>query len=179
MREDGNFIKESTMSTVIVIIVSITLLAILASIYLEIRRQIKPRIKVFFPDGSTKISYRAKEETNVAIHIQNRGRLGFSKPVATNISAFVYAPTGFSLRKLEYLGMSETRVRKAPSGGIFGGMHYLSLPATVSMNLFHTEEETITVVTQMTEETGKQTIRVAIFSDEGDLGVHELEVIVF
>ena len=167
------------MSTTVLIITSITLFVILASIYLEIRRQIKPRIMVYFPDGSTRASYRAKEETNVALHIRNKGRFGFPKPVATNISIYVYTPISFSLRKLEYLGMSETRVRKAPSGGIFGGMHYLSLAATVTMNLFHAEEETITVLTQMPEETGKQTIKVAIVSDEGDLGVHELEIIVF
>ena len=167
------------MDTIVVIIVSVTLIAIVGSVYLEIRRQIKPRIKVYFPDGSTQASYKAKEETNVAIHVQNKGRLGFPKPVAKDIGIFVYTPINFSLRKLEYLGMSETSVRKAPSGGIFGGMHYLSLPATVAMNLFHTEEETITVLTQMPEETGKQTIKVAIYSDEGDLGVHELTIIVF
>ena len=166
------------MDTIVVIIVSITLLTILGSIYLEIRRQVKPRIKVYFPDGSTRASYRAKEETNVTMHVQNKGRLGFPKPVARNISLFVYTPTSFLLKELRWLGQSETTVREAPSGGIFGGMHYLSLPPPVAMNLFHIEEEAVTILMQMPEKTGKQTIKVAIFSDEGDLGVHHLDIFV-
>ena len=167
------------MDTIVVIIVSVTFIAIVGSVYLEIRRQIKPRIKVYFPDGSTQASYKAKEETNVAIHIKNIGRRGFPKPVATNINIFVYTPISFSLSKLEYLGMSRTGVEKAPLGGIFGGMHYLSLSPDVTMNLFHREEETIRVLMQMPEETGKQTVKGAIFSDEGDLGVHNLDIVVY
>ena len=166
------------MDTVILIIISITLAVIVVSVCLEIRRQIKPRIEVYFPDDSRPARYKAKEVTNVAIHMRNAGRFGFPKPVATNIRIFVYAPISFTLKKLEYLGMSETHVRKAPSGGIFGGMHYLNLASTVTFSLFHTEEETITVLMQMPEETGKQPIKVAIVSDEGDLGIHKLEIIV-
>ncbi len=167
------------MDTIVVIIVSITLLAILASIYLEIRRQIKPRIKAYFPDGSSEASYKAKEETNLTIHVQNKGRLGFPKPVAKNMSLYVYTPTSILLKELRWLGQSETQVREAPLGGIFAGMHYLSLPAVVTMSLFHKEEEAVTILMQMPEQTGKQTIKVAVFSDEGDLGVHELEIIIF
>ena len=166
------------MDTVILAIISVTLFVILGSVYLEVRRQIKPRIKIYFPDGSTKTSYRAKEETNVSIHIQNIGRIGFPKPVAKNIRLFVYTPTSFLLKELRWSGESETDVRKAPSGGIFGGMHYLTLPPTVHVNLFHIEEEAMAVLMQMPEETGKQTIKVAVLSDEGDLGIHELEIIV-
>jgi hypothetical protein len=163
------------MNIAMLIIISITLAV---SVYLALRRQVKPRIKVYFPDDSTQASYRAKEETNIAIHIKNRGRFGFPKPVATNMTIFVYTPISFSLRKLKYMDVSETRVAKAPSGGIFGGMHYLTLSPNVNLNLFHGEEETITALMQMPEETGKQTIKVAVFSNEGDLGVHELEIIV-
>ena len=81
-----------------IIITSITLLAIISSVYLELRRQIKPKIKVYFPNGSTQVSYRTKEEIDVAIHIKNTGRFGFPKPAATNMSFFVYAPTSLLLK---------------------------------------------------------------------------------
>ena len=164
------------MDTIVVIIVSITLIAIISSVYLEIRRQIKPRIKVYFPDGSTQARYRAKEETNIAIHIQNSGRVGFPKPVARKINIFVYAPTNFLLKEIRYAGMADTDVTQAPTGGIFGGMQYFTIQNALS--LFQKEEEVITFVTQMPENTGKYSIKVAISSDEGDLGIHELEIIV-
>ena len=164
------------MDTIIITIVSITLLAILGSIYVEIRRQIKPRIKVYFPDGSTRASYRAKEETNVSIHIQNRGRFGFPKPVATAVSVFVFAPPILSLKELRCGPMSDSVVKKAVSGGIFGGMH--SLGIREALTLFHKEVEVITVLMQMPEATGRYSIKVPIVSNEGDLGVHELEIIV-
>ncbi len=165
------------MDTVILAIISVTLFVILGSVYLEVRRQIKPRIKVYFPDGSTETRYKAKEEASVAIHIKNIGTFGFPKPVATNVSLFIYAPPPLLLKTLQCASRSNTRLVKAPLGGIFGGMHYLSVEEV--LNLFHGEEETMTVLTQMPEETGKQTIKVAVLSDEGDLGIHELEIIVF
>ena len=82
----------------ILIITSITLLVILGSIYLEIRRQIKPRIKVYFPSGSTRVSYKAKEEVPVATNIQNKGRLGFSKPSARDTVIFAYTLPVFLLK---------------------------------------------------------------------------------
>ena len=164
------------MNTPIFIITSITLLVILGAFYLELRRQIKPRIKVYFSDGSTQASYEAKEEANVSIHFKNAGRRCFPKPVASNVKLSVDTPTSFMLKELKWGGQSETKVRKALPGGVFGGMHYLRLPATISLQLFHGEEEAVQVLMQMPEETGKWTIKVAILSDEGDLGVHELEI---
>jgi len=85
------------MNTVLLIIASVTLAAVLSHVYLEARRQTKPRIKVYFPDGSTRISYKAKEEASIAIHIQNRGRFGFPKPVARDMCLFVFTlPTFFA-----------------------------------------------------------------------------------
>ena len=164
------------MDTIVVIIVSITLLAILASIYLQIRGQTKPRIRVYFPDGSTKISYRAKEETPVAIHFQNKGRLGFPKPASTNLSIVVYTMPTFLLKEFRWTDNSSPYVKQAPSGGIFGGMHYMG--GSTTLMLFHKEEEVITVVTQMPEKTGNYPVKVAISSDQGDLGIHTLEIIV-
>ena len=166
------------MNNPILIITLVTLFVILGSVYLEMRRQTKPRIKVCFPGGSTQMSYQVKEEANVAIHIQNRGRLGFPKPVARNVHAFIYTPTNFLLKELRWSGESETRVQKAASGGIFGGMNYLTTPVDLIINLFHGEEETTTVHMQMPEETGVYPIKVAVLSSEGDLGVHELKIIV-
>lgn len=165
------------MDTIVVIIVSLTLLAILGSIYLEIRRQIKPRIKVYFPNGSTRASYKAKEEANVAIHFKNWGRFGFPKPPATSLSVFVNTPTSFLLKTLKsHGGASDNTAVEAPSGGIFGGMQYLSL--SKFLDLFHQEEEILVVHMQMPECTGKYIMKVAILSDEGDLGIHKLEIIV-
>lgn len=166
------------MDTAIVIIASVTLVAVLSHVYLEARGQIKPRIKVYFPDGSTQASYKAKEEANVAIHIKNSGRFGFSKPAAKNMGFFVNAPPCLLLKKLQVQSgsQSETQLIKAPLSGIFGGMHYLSIER--ALNLFHGEEEAIIVLMQMPQETGKQTIKVAVLSDEGDLGIHELQIIV-
>ena len=164
------------MDTTIVIIVSITLLAIFGSVYLEVRRQIKPRIKVYFPDGSTRASYKAREEANVTIHIQNRGRLGLPKPAAMNMCVLVYTPLTFSLKEFSWGTISDTNVKQASSGGIFGGMHYIG--GEVPVILFHGEEEFVTVIMQMPERTGQYAIKIAVSSREGDLGIHELEVIV-
>ena len=164
------------MNNIVVIIVSITLIAILGSVYLEIRRQIKPRIRIYFPDGSTRATYKAKEETNVAIHTTNVGRRGFPKPAATNMSFFVYAPPPLLLKKLQAGNESDTELVKAPLGGIFAGMHYLRVEK--ALNLFHEEEESITVLIQIPEQTGKQTIKIAVLSYEGDLGVHQLDIFV-
>ena len=164
------------MDTIVVIIVSVTFIAIVGSVYLEIRRQIKPRIMVYFPDGSTRASYRAKEETNVSIHIQNRGRFGFPKPVATAVSVFVFTSPNLLLKELRCGRMSDSVVKKGVSGGIFGGMH--SLGIREALTLFHKEVEVITVLMQMPEATGSYSIKVPIVSNEGDLGVHELEIIV-
>jgi hypothetical protein len=160
----------------ILIITSLTLLVVLGFCYLEIRRQIKPRIKIYFPDGSTRASYKAREETNVTLHIKNSGRLAFPKPAATEMTLYVYAPTSFQLKKLEYGNKSETVVNDAPAGGIFRDMRYLSMTGT--FDLFHQEEEVVTVLMQMPEKTGKYTIKVPVTSREGDLGIHELEIIV-
>jgi hypothetical protein len=162
------------MDTIVVTIVSITLLAILGSIYLEIRRQIKPRIRVSFPNSLTKISYKAKEESGVAIHMKNSGRFGFPKPAAMDMIILVYTLPTFVLKELKWSDNSETYVKKAPSGGIFGGMHYIG--GETSLILFHEEEEVITVVMQMPENTGKYPVKVAISSQEGDLGIHQLEI---
>jgi hypothetical protein len=161
------------METTVVIIVSVTLLAILGSIYLEIRRQIKPKIKIYFPDGSTQMRYRAKEESNIAIHIKNTGTLGFPKPAATEIVIFVYMPLIFSPTKLQYSQRASTIVLKAPTGGLFSNMQYLAIGDIV---LFHKEEEVITLSTQLPEATGKYPVKVAILSDQGDLGVHQLDI---
>jgi len=165
------------MDTPGIIIGLITLFAVGGSIYVGIRSQIKPRIKVYFPNSSTQASYKAKEEANVSIHFKNSGRRGFPKPVARNVRLSVNTPTSFLLKELQWGGQSESYVRKALPGGLFAGMHYLRLPP-VNLNLFHGEEEAVTVLMQMPEKTGKWTIKVAILSDEGDLGVHELEIIV-
>ena len=165
-----------TMETFIAIIVSITLAAILGSVYLEIRRQIKPRIKVYFPDGSTQASYKAKEEASVTIHIKNIGRYGFSKPCATELRIWVYTLPDFSLRELRWSSGSSPYARQAPSGGIFGGMQYVG--DETSLSLFYKEEETITVAMQMPEKTGRYTAKVALQSAQGDLGIHELRIIV-
>ncbi len=160
----------------ILIITSITLLVILGSIYLEIRRQIKPRIRVYFPDGSTKISYKVKEEANVAIHVQNKGRLGFPKPAAMDICVLIYMSPTFLMKEFRWAHISDTNVKQASSGGIFGGMHYVG--GAIPCILFHREEEAITVVMQMPERTGKYLAKIAVSSREGDLGIHELEIIV-
>ena len=166
------------MNAILLIIASVTLVAVLSHVYLEARRQTKPRIKVYFPDGSTQILYRAKEEANVAIHFKNYGRFGFPKPPATSISVFVYTPTSFLLKTLKsHAGGSDNTVVEAPSGGIFGGMHYLGLSEYLA--LFHQEEEIIVVHMQMPECTGKYTMKLAVLSDEGDLGVHNLDIIVY
>jgi len=102
------------MNTVLLIIASVTLVAVLSHVYLEARRQTKPRIKVYFPDGSTKASYRAKEETNVAIHIKNSGRFTFPKPVATNLSVFVYTLPTFLMKEFKWVDQSTTYVKQAP-----------------------------------------------------------------
>ena len=162
------------MNTTIVIITSITLFVIVSSLYLEMRRQAKPKIKVYFPDGSTRASYKAKEEADVAIHIRNIGRRGFPKPAATKMGLFVYAPTPLLLKRLQCGSTSNTELIKAPLSGVFGGMHYLQVERII--NLFYGEEEAITVLMQMPEETGKQTIKIATLSDQGDLGIHEVEI---
>ncbi len=164
------------MDTAILILISVTLLVILGSVYLEIRRQIKPNLKIYFPDGSTKISYRAKEEASVAIHIKNIGKLGLPKPVARNIAAFVYSTPTFLLKQFKWGSISITQVNQASAGGIFGGMQYMSVKAPCI--LFHGEEEVITIVMQMPENTGNYSVKVAISSDEGDLGIHDLKIIV-
>ena len=164
------------MSTTLLIITSATLFVILSSIYLEIRRQIKPRIKVYFPGGSTKISYRAKEEANMSIHIQNTGRFGLPKPVARDISVLVYTPPTFLLKEFKWGTISDTEVKQASSGGIFGEMHYIG--GETPYILFSKEEEDLTVVMQMPERTGRYTVKIAVSSREGDLGIHELEIIV-
>ena len=165
-------------TTLLIIITSITLLVIFGSVYLEIRRQIRPRIKIYFPDGSTRIAYKAKEEINLSINFKNKGWFSLPKPVARNIHLFVYGPSTFLLKELRWASRVQTDVMEAPSGGIFGDMHYLGLPGTVMVNLFHKEEETATILVQMPEKTGRYTFKVAIFSDEGDLGIHELEIII-
>jgi len=165
------------MNTVLLIIASVTLVAVLSHVYLEARRQTKPRIKVYFPNGSTQASYKAKEEANVAIHFKNEGRFGFPKPPATSISVFVYTPTSFLLKTLEsHGGASENIVVEAPSGGIFGGMHYSGL--SKYLDLFHQEEEIIVVHMQMPECTGKYITKLAFLSDKGDLGIHKLEIVI-
>ena len=165
------------MDTIVVIIVSVTLIAIFGSVYLEVRGQIKPRIRVYFPDGSTQISYKAKEEAPIAIHIKNSGRFGFPKPVVTEISILVYAPTNLLLKEFQCAGGDDNNLKKAPLGGIFGGMHYLGGKTTLM--LFDKEEEVITVLMQMPEQTGKQTLKIATESKQGDLSVHNLEIIVY
>ena len=164
------------MDTIVVIIVSVTLIAIVGSIYLEVRGQIKPRIKVYFPDGSTRVSYKAKEEAPVTIHIQNRGGFGLPKPVARDITVFVYTPLTFLLKEFKWSNISDTEIKQASSGGIFGGMHYIG--GETPHLLFNKEEEDLAVVMQMPEKTGLYTVRVAVSSREGDLGIHELEIIV-
>jgi len=165
------------MNTVGIIIGVITLLAVFATIYVGIRGQIKPRIKVYFPDGSMRASHEAKKKANVAIHFKNRGRFGFPKPPATSISVYVYTSTSFLITTLKsHGGMSSNVVVEAPSGGIFGGMHYTGLEEYLS--LFHQEEEIMILHTQMPECTGEYTIKLAILSDQGDLGIHKLEIVV-
>jgi len=44
--------------------------------------------------------------------------------------------------------------------------------------LFHKEEEVITLAMQMPEKTGDYPVKVPISSDEGDLGIHELKIII-
>ena len=138
------------------------------------RRQSNPRMKVCFPDGSTRISYRAKEEANVAIHINNIGRFGLPKPVATNLHIFVYVPPTFLLKEFRWLGETTNYTKQAPSGGIFGGMHYMG--GEVTLSLFHKEEEVITLAMQMPEKTGNYPVKVPISSAQGDLGIHDLEI---
>ena len=164
------------MDTIVVIIVSVTLIAIVGSVYLEIRRQVKPRIKVYFPDGSTKISYKAEKEANMSIHIKNNGRFGLPKPVARDIGVLVYTPPTFLLKEFKWGTISDTLVKQASSGGIFGGMHYIG--GETPYILFNKEEEDLTVVMQMPERTGRYTVKIAVSSREGDLGIYELEVIV-
>ncbi len=164
-------------TTLLIIITLITLVVILGSVYLEMRRQIKPGIKVYFPDGSTQVRYRAKEEVPMSIHIQNKGRFGFPKPAATKIGIFIYAPTTFLLKELRGGEDRDTEIVKAPSGGIFGGMHYLGIEETFI--LFHKEEEVITVDMQMPQDTGKYSIKVTILSEQGDLGIHQLDIVVY
>ena len=156
------------------LIATTTLLAVLGSIYLEIRRQTKPTIRVYFPDGSKRISYRAKEQANIAIHIKNIGRFGFPKPAATEMAIFVYMPLSFLPTKLEYAPTIHTKIGKAPSGGLFSNMQYLAIG---HMQLFHNEEEVITLSTGLPEATGRYFIKTAVTSGQGDLGVHQLEVI--
>jgi len=163
------------MNTIVVIIVVLTLLAVLFSIYLEIRRQIKPRIKVYFPGGSTEAQYKAKEEASVAIHIQNRGKIGLPKPAARAMAFFVYAPHSFTLKQIEVGTDSSNQVMEAPSVGIFKDMRYLQIGGDIF--LFDKEEEVVKVLILMPENTGRYPLKVAILSAEGDLGVHELEII--
>ena len=82
----------------------------------------------------------------------------------------------FLLKGFRWGSISTTDVKQAPSGGIFGGMHYIG--GETAFILFHREEEVITVVMQMPENTGKYPVKVAISSEEGDLGIHELTIIV-
>ena len=164
------------MSTTVLIITSVTLFVILGSIYLEIRRQIKPRIKVYFPDGSTQASYKPKEEVSIALHITNIGRFGFPKPAATEVGMSVYTPITFLLKRLEYGDEYVDEVTRASSGGIFGGMHYIG--AKLGLYLSHKEEEVVKLLAEMPEDTGRYPIKVSILSDQGDLGIHELEIIV-
>ena len=164
------------MSTAVLIITLVTLFVILGSVYLQIRRQIKPRIKVYFPDGSTRVSYKAKKETPVAIHMRNAGRFGFPKPAARDMTILVYTLPVFLLKEFRWAGKSSPYVKEAPSGGIFGGMHYMG--GDTSLMLVHEEEEVITVVMQMPKNTGKYPVKIAVSSREGDLGIHELEIII-
>ncbi len=164
------------MDTVILAIISVTLFVILGSVYLEMRRQAKPKIAVYFPNGSKRISYRAKEEANVAIHIKNIGRFGLPKPCATTLAIFVYTRPTFLLKEFRWVDQSSPYVKQAPSGGIFRDMHYMGGKTTLS--LFHKEEEVITVAMQMPEKTGNYPVKVPISSDQGDLGIHKLEIIV-
>ena len=164
------------MNTPILIITAVTLVVILGSLYLEIRRQIKPRIKVYFPDGSTQASYKAKENATVALHMKNSGRFGLPKPVATELSILVYTPTNLLLKKWSCIDGMDNRLRKAPLGGIFGGMHYMG--GETRLSLFDKEEELMTILLQMPEGKGKYPVKVAITSKEGDLGIHKLTIIV-
>ncbi len=96
---------------------------------------------------------------------------------ARKIGLSVYVPINFLLRSIEYAGVSVSNVTKAPSGGIFGGMQYLGIGE--AFDLSYKEEEAIKVLMQMPEETGKYNIKIPIYSLEGDLGIHNLEIIVY
>jgi hypothetical protein len=166
-----------TMETFVAIIVSITLVAILGSVYLEIRRQIKPRIKVYFPDGSTQASYKSKEETEIAIHFRNAGRFAFPKPAARELAIFLYAPRTFTLKQIKTGTNSSSEVMESPSAGLFRDLQYLRVGGDIF--LFHKEEEVVKALMVMSENTGMYTLKVAILSAQGDLGVHRLHIVVY
>lgn len=166
------------MDITIPIIMVITLFAVLGSVYLQVRRGVKPRIKLHFADGSDQIAYRAKEETSVAIHMENKGTLSLPKVTATHMHIFVYAPTSLLLKALrDNYGRSTTATYKAPADGLFQGMHCISFKE--DLYLFYKETEVLTLNVQMPAETGRHTIKIAVLSDQGDLGVHRLDIIIY
>ncbi|MFC2068547.1 hypothetical protein ACFLTP_06025 [Chloroflexota bacterium] len=110
----------------ILIVSSLTFLVVASAFYLEIRSQLKPKIKIRFPDGSVQASFNSGAETEMKLHIKNSGRFTLPKPAATDMTLHVYAPASFQLKNLRYGNKSETAVNDAPAGSIFKDMHYLA-----------------------------------------------------
>ena len=65
----------------------------------------KPRVKVYFPDKSTNIKFRANEEATINLHIENRGDLfKIKRPMIRNFGFLAYFPLNFEIKTIKYLG---------------------------------------------------------------------------
>ena len=153
-------------------IASATLLLLAASILGP--AAFRPRLSVYFPDGDRAAQYPGKTQQTLSLHVKNRGGW-FGLPTSTvdNIWVTLYLPNEFDLQSGEYMHMGgkQTTATPAAQDGRFRGTKYI---IAGRFSLFTREVDVVQFTFTTPAQTGQYKAYVAVLSERGHGGVHNL-----
>ena len=153
-------------------IASATLLLLAASILGP--AALRPRPSVYFPDGGRAAQYRGTTQQTLSLHVKNRGGL-FGLPSSTidNIWVTLYLPDEFDFQSGEYHHTrgKKTAATAAAQDGRFRGTKYITVGR---FSLFTNEVDVVQFTFTTPDQTGQYKAYVAVLSERGHGGVHNL-----
>lgn len=132
----------------------------------------RPRLSVYFPDGDRAAQYRASTQQTLSLHVKNRGGwFGLPSSAVDAIWTTIYLPDQFNLQSGEYMGTKQTASTAAPQDGRFRGTKYITAGR---FTLFRNEVDVVRFTFTTPAETGQYKAYVAVLSERGYGGVHDL-----